>query len=378
VVFQDRLKVGFVEAGGRLFVLDCPAVPSPWHLLLGLLRLQSIPVGDKLKLRALWGEIRKGNGSGLCADETVEQWLIRLGQGERSRALFWDPLTVAALNERPEKACAVGLRRVLQTMMSEPWPSSRLGMASVGLSDLYAEQARRIIEERAGRVLLNRSVARLEVGGGQVQSVRISDGSRIEAQVVISAVPPSSLQRILPDPAAAGEKLVRSLERFRVSPILSVNLWFDRLLTEDLFVAMIGCRFQWFFNTAAILRQTGIEATYVSLILSAAYGFIDRPNGELVQVALEDLQRCFPKVRTARLIRSQVIREREATLSLTVEAEKLRPGPRTALGNLFLAGDWTATGLPATIESAVVSGERAAKAVLSAPSLKLASAGLGG
>ncbi|MDO8730052.1 MAG: FAD-dependent oxidoreductase, partial [Candidatus Omnitrophota bacterium] len=120
----------------------------------------------------------------------------------------------------------------------------------------------------------------------------------------------------------------------------------------------------WLFNKQAILKLAGLNAGYVSLIISAAAGFLDRPNEELVQMAVEDLQACFPGAGRLTPTRSQVVRERDATVSLTPETEKLRPGPKTPLANLFLAGDWTATGLPATIESAVLSGERAAQLLL--------------
>ena len=369
LVFQTRLRVRFAEPGGAGCTLDCPPLPAPWHLIGGMLRLQGIPLKDKLGLFRIWSEIMRTphpspspqRGEGRGEGETVEQWLNRLGQGEKSRKLFWDPLTIAALNEDPKKASAVGLKRVLQTMMGKPWPNSRLGMASVGLTDLYAEPARRIIEQKGGQVRLNRPAAGLEISGGRVQAVRLADGSRIEADAVISALPPAALLRLLPPDLPECEGLARSLRQFRSSPILSVNLWLDRPVTEEFFVALVGCRFQWLFNKQAILRLAGIEAGYVSLIISAADGFLDRSNEDLVRMALEDLRACFPKALPVNAARSQVVRERDATVSLTPETEKLRPGPKTPLAGLFLAGDWTATGLPATVESAVLSGEQAAR-----------------
>jgi len=127
---------------------------------------------------------------------------------------------------------------------------------------------------------------------------------------------------------------------------------------------MIGTRVQWLFNKEAILTLSGERAHYVSLIISAAHPFLEKSNSELVEMAMEDLKACFPSARGATVIRSQVIREREATVSLTPGTERYRPGPRTGWKNLFLAGDWTATGLPATIESAVASGELCAQEVL--------------
>ena len=366
VIFQDRLRVSFTRSGGEISTLDCPRAPAPWHLILGMFRLRGIPLRDKICLGRIWKEL-KGSGTvvpGTAGFETVSAWLTRLGQGPRSRDLFWDPLTVAALNEVPDKASAAGLKRVLRTMMAEPWPNARLGMATVGLSDLYSEPAGRIVEGKGGAIHLNRPAAGLDLEGGRVRAVRLADGTRIEADGVISALPPAALLRLLPE-APQLNGLAQALRRFKSSPIVSVNLWLDRPITRDLFVALIGCRFQWLFNKQAILRLAGIQAGYISLIASAAYGLLDRPNEEVVRIALEDLQACYPQLGRLSPTRSQVVREREATVSLTPETEKLRPGPKTAVGNLFLAGDWTATGLPATLESAVLSGESVAEAVFS-------------
>ena len=356
--FQERLKVSFVRPGGAVSVLDCPEARAPGHLFLGMLRLSGIPILDRLSLWRVWRETGRPG-----PEETVERWLTRLGQGARSRAAFWDPFVLAALNERPEIASASGLKRVLSTLMNEPWPNSRLGMATVGLSDLYTEAARRLIEQSGGSIQVNRPAARLQVQAGRVEGVRLADGTRIDADAVISAVPPAAFLRLLPEGIPECEELARPLRRFMSSPILSVNLWLDRPVTGELFVALIGCRFQWLFNKQAILRLAGIPAGYVSLILSAARDCLDRPNEELIQMALEDLRACFPQETGPNLVRAQVVREREATVSLTPETEPLRPGPRANLRDLFLAGDWTATGLPATIESAVVSGESAAAAI---------------
>ncbi len=371
LLFQDHLRVGFVEPGGRTTVLDCPPVPAPWHLFLGISRLPGFGWRERLGWWALSNSVRRSSvrrtegASGTSGrGETVEEWLERMGQGSRSRTRFWNPLAVAVLNEDPSRASVAGLQQVLGTMMFRPRGCSRLGMASVGLSDLYTEQARRTIEGRGGRVLLNRPAAGLLFERGRVTGVTLPDGTRVEAAAVVSAVPPSVLLRLLPEGAGEAAGLRGILARFHSSPIVSVNLWLDRPVCEEAFVALLGTRFQWLFNKAGILRASREQASYVSLILSAAHEEVGLSNEALIQSALEDLRRCFPAAAGAGLVRAQVVREREATVSLTVGLERLRPGAETGLEGLFLAGDWTATGLPATVESAVVSGEKASAAAL--------------
>jgi zeta-carotene desaturase len=256
------------------------------------------------------------------------------------------------------------LAAVLKTLVASPARDACLGIPSVGLSSLYTEAASRIIEKAGGEILLNSPVETLVFEGGSLQEVRLVNGQKISADSVISALPPAILSKILPPSIKRQDSAFAGLDRFTSSPIISVNLWLDRPVTEDLFVGMIGTRFQWLFNKPAILAKAGIEARYVALILSAAHAWIDQPNETLVEMAMEDLRACFPKAKEAHLKRAQVVREREATVSLGCGMERYRPGPVTRFSNFFLAGDWTATDLPATIESAVLSGKKAAHALL--------------
>lgn len=356
VVFQPRLQVRFVEAGGESVRFDCPPLPAPLHLFAGFFGLRGIPLRDKWGLVRMLGDLRGGAG------ETVDQWLVRMGQGERSRRLFWTPLTLAALNERPERASAAGLKAVLRVLLARPASRSRLGVARAGLSDLYAAPARRIVEQKGGRVLLNKTVQSMSVKNGKAVGVEFVGGDSLDADAVIAAIGPGALKKLMPG--------WEQLPSFEDSPILSVNLWLDRTdwAPQEPFVALSGTRFQWLFNKSTILGPA--QARYLSLIVSAAADLEPLKNEPLVEIALEDLRACFPAAAGVKVLRSQVVREREATVSLTPETEPARPGFLTDLPNLFLAGDWTSTGFPATIESAVISGETAARELLK----KLASA----
>ncbi len=361
LVFQDRLRVKFAEAGGKTHLLDCPGLPSPWHLFFGMLRLGSLTLGDKLALarvfRAVAGFDSAGKNRFLLDEQTVEEWLIHLGQSERSRRVFWYPLAVATLNELPEKASALGLAVVLKEMIYAPSSEARLGVPSVGLSELYTPAAKEIIESAGGKVLLNSPAASIEIRSGWVCGVRLASGALLECDALVSAVPPSALSRLLPSQISSGDPSFSFLAEFRTAPIVSVNLWLDKPVTGELFVGLIGTKMaQWFFNKPAILERAGIRTNYVALIISAAHREIDLSNEQLIAGCLEDMVSCFPRLKGVKVVRSQVVREREATVSLSPGMERCRPGCRSSVANLFLAGDWTDTGLPATIESAVVSG----------------------
>src|SRR5262249_52453508 len=189
-------------------------------------------------------------------------------------------------------------------------------------------------------------------------SCELKSGERLEADCLISAVPPSALGRILPHEARA--RYFSQLSALASSPIVSMNLWFDRPVIKREFVGLLGTQVQWLFNRDLICHSGG-RLNHVAIVISAAYRYVNWTRQELIALARAELESLIPDVQHAELVHSRVVKEREATISHTVESDRIRPMAQTRVGNLVLAGDWTDTGLPATIESAVVSGRRAAE-----------------
>lgn len=353
--FQPRLRVDFLEKRGHIS-LDCPRLPPPFHLIAGLLRMRGLTFRDK------FSAIKAGRAlgsSGSLEDRTVSQWLRSLDQSARISELFWHPLAIATLNENPDVASARMLLAVLKKAFTGSRFDSVLGMSRAALSDLYTHAARRFIESRNGEVRTNAAVEELVIEKKEVKSAALKGGERIEADFFISAVPPRAFLEMLSEDARQGE--FADIGRLNSSPIVSINLWFDRPVVEHRFAGLIGARIQWLFNREEIIKDR--SSNHLALIISAARDFIDLSKEELVGIALEDLRAFVPESRGANLVHSFVVKEREATLSHTIESDRLRPDSRTSIANLILAGDWIATGLPATIESAVMSGHRAADLV---------------
>ncbi len=384
VRFQPRLRVQFLEAEGRLTSLVCPGLPSPWHLLAGVLRSSSFTWREKLEIlhfgRALngrggrngWDELKRPGDR----DLTVEQWLVAMGQSESLRRNFWDLLCIAAMNEDPRIASAELFERVLKLALFTSPADSRIGLASGGLSDCYTEAAANYLRSHGGAVETGRSVTEFVISGGACFGVKLADGERIEARKVISAVPWLQFAQILPAAVRDGEPSFARISSLQAAPIISINLWFDRAITTLDFVALRGSTIQWLFNKGHLLesaeshnRHLEIRG-YVSLVISGAHSIVDRPKEDLLGTALDDLGRLLPEARRARLLRSLVIKERFATFSPSPEAEQSRPAARTPVQGLYLAGDWTSTGFPATIEGAVKSGYTAAREILRAENEK--------
>jgi hydroxysqualene dehydroxylase len=363
VSVQPQLSVTMIDRHGRRSRLTCPAyLPSPLHLLAGVFewdaldwrdRLSAIGMATPIKLarrELLPGAKRKAASTG----ETVENWLIRNGQTARIREMLWNPLALAALNQPPERASAPAFARVLGEMFGSDPKASAIVLPTKPLHLMYAEPARRYIESHGGTVRMG-STATVRVDGGAGISVT-ADRGRWSAKSVIPAVPWFALADLfdaVPTPLADVVDRARKMDS---CPIVTVNLWFNRRIIDEPFIGLPGRVMQWVFDKRLVF---GDDASHLSLVSSGADAIVSRTNDELIQLAHQELYEAMPDVRTATLLRATVVREPRATFSLA-PGQPARPPTETGVRGLYLAGDWIDTGLPATIESAVRSGHRAA------------------
>ncbi|HLY62216.1 MAG TPA: hydroxysqualene dehydroxylase HpnE [Terriglobia bacterium] len=364
--FQAGLTVPFLGPDGRLSVLACPKLPAPWHLLVGVLRSGSFTWAEKLQILRMRRALGRADPSrNSPSSETVDQWLSGLGQSESVRRNFWNLICIAAMNEDPAIASADSFGRVLKLALFSSPVDSSLGWARVGLSECYTQAAADFIESRGGKVELSRSVNRFLIANGVCEGVTLADGESIPAGAVINAAPWNKFTDLLPPDLLRNEPFFTRILSLRPVPIISINLWFDRPITDLEFVGLRGTTVQWLFNKSKMFslpgRPASPSATYhISLVLSGAHEHIGRDKEDLLSVALSELGQLLPAAKQAKLVHSLVIKERFATFSPAVGSENARPTARTPIRGLFLAGDWTATGLPATIEGAVKSGYTAA------------------
>ncbi len=360
--FQPRLRIDFLDPPGRVTTLECPDLRAPWHLLAGVLRSRSFGAREKLQVLRMGRALESGRAThNGCERLSVEEWLSGLRQSEKLRRNFWDLLCIAAMNEDPRRASARIFERVLRLALFTSPENSRLGISRVGLSDCYTEAATDYIVARGGRVEAGRGVAALIFSGGACTGAKTADGEALEAKTVLSAVPWIELARLLPGDLPRSDTFFGATLTLRPAPIISINLWFDRPVTDLEFAGLRGTTIQWLFNRGKIL---GPESDYVSLVLSGARDHMARTKQDLADMAVRELGQLLPAARTAKLLHSLVLKERYATFSPDCDADAVRPAARTPVRGLFLAGDWTATDLPATIEGAVQSGYTAASEVL--------------
>jgi zeta-carotene desaturase len=365
VALQDGLDVAFIDRAGTRSRLRCPRLPAPWHLAAGVARWSGVGWRDRLPLARLGGALKAG-AAPPPPTETVAAWLTRLGQTPRMVEMLWEPLAVAALNQGIHHARAAPFVRVLAQMFTGTPRDAALGMTATPLDEMYAEPARAFIESRGGEVRVN-ALARVAIRGGRIESVSVRGDALPLPAATVAAVPWFGLPGLFQDPDGALAPLLAAAAGTAASPIVTVNLWLDRQVLPDAFVGLPGRTMQWVFDTSQIRRQaTTPESSrfHLSLVSSGAEAVLRQSNDELIALAWRELRDALPEAAAATLLRATVVREPQASFSLA-PGQPARPGTRTAVPGLLLASDWVDTGLPATIESAVVSGHRAADDILS-------------
>lgn len=356
VTFQKNLSVDFGRPGGKPVRFRSPPLPSPLHLLGGFLFFRGLSWRDKYSLLRMGKALRNGNGGGNPGkpdQATISDWLTKSGQTRGIQERFWDPLALAALNDRPERSSAALFQTVLKEALFSGRKGGCIGLPNVGLSDLYTEAARDYIERKGGQVLTKAPVVRLHFQGREFGDAELEGGRRISAESLLVTVPFTALRKILPEALLYEDPFFSSLSRLSVSPIVAINLWLDREITQRPFLGLWETRVHWVFN----------KKEYLALVISGARDELKIPGPELIEMAKEELRSVLPSMARAKVLRAVVTKEPEATLAPAVGVSRFRLPQKTPYRNLFLAGDWTDTGLPATIESAVRSANKAVELI---------------
>ena len=355
--FQEKFRLDFLRPGLGHTALKFPRLlPPPLNLLAGFMRYGPVSLRDVFRLR----RVRTALATPLQSCVTVNEWLEECRQSPAIRKAFWDPLCISALNQQPEAAPARHLTSVLKLAFLGRSDSNLMGYPGVGLGAMYTDAARRFIHRHGGACHVGEAATELRVAEDGRIRVRLKSGPAVTADAAICAITPPALSRLLPEGL---EDLKVRLKSFYPSPILSVNLWFRAPVLDMPFAGLLTGRMDWIFNKPMLYNgRDKASPGHVTLVASAAGRLVDQPDERLVEIALGDLHKFLPETRTIPLEHHLVVRERHATFALP--KGHAPPPNRTAAPGLYVAGDWTDTGLPATVESAVESGYRAAAHVL--------------
>jgi squalene-associated FAD-dependent desaturase len=391
---EDKIRwyedMTFIEPGGRSSVMSASALPAPLHTVPSFLRFPFLNPKDKIAISraiaALTLTTLRDTGKSFL------DWCRTHHQTEAAVELFWKPILVSALSEDLDLISIPYAAQVVRESMKSR-DARQMGVPAIPLTDLY-NKAGDYLRARGGEIVFRTSLETFCHSTSAVK-IRVSNknsGSDHEHtfDYLILALPFNTLDSVLPETPAAAP-LREQLTHFESCPITGIHLWFDRQITDLDHAVLLNRTAQWFFNKSRLLeketareghdfsravpaqtenRASASEGSYIELVVSASKNLIDKSKTEIVELALKELREFFPQARQATLLKSAVVKEVHATYSPRPGIDAYRPPQTTVWPRVFLAGDWTATGWPATMEGAVRSGYLAAEALTSAMGVK--------
>lgn len=353
----------FLEPGGRASTIALSGLPAPLHYATSFAKASMLTLADKASIaRGLMGFARgnRESDAGSIAD-----WYKRTGQTQGAIRHFWEPIVLATLNDSAENSSMKYGGKVFFELFLKTSYGGRLGIPTVPLSEFYGAGVRRI-EELGGRVELGSSVESVAQGTDGRWSLT-AGGRTFVADDVVLALPFEQTTKLVRSMSLqAGEEvragLLETMGQFVHSPFISILLWYDREISDLDHAWLLDTTIQWFFHKSRIRRTGG--GSYVEIIIAGSKTELPMSRAEILEPALAELARFFPRVREAKLLKSGILKEARATFSVTPGLDLVRPGQRTGLEGLYLAGDWTATDWPSTMEGAARSGRLAAGEVM--------------
>ncbi len=328
-----------------------------------LLRYDMLSWADRLSVMRCLLRIKLSYGSGIdfrtLSNLNFADWLRANGQSVAAVEAFWSLVILPVFNCRIDEVAAEDVVDFIQLVLLGRASDAALGIPKSGLSTLIGNPGKEWMDNNGVELLTNTDVAEMRLVEEHRYEVRTASGEKLKADCVISCLPPDALQGILPSEDALYDHIREVAASFEFSPIVAVHLWFERAFMREKVAAFVDRRLQWVFNDDS--RRIGTADHHIVVSLSAADEWVDVPKGEIVEQVVDALLTAFPEARNIRLTNSAVVKTPQATIKLVPESNNQRTQVFPGLEGLFVAGDWTMRGLPATMEGAVKSGMIAAE-----------------
>lgn len=370
IKFYDRLI--FSSPDGQRGEMHSSWLPAPLHVSPSFATFPLLNWADKRAIGSLLMSIMRSGGKPVDLvvaagglRPSMLDWLRKHKQTEQAIRRFWGVVLISALDELLERTDAQYGVDVFWKAFLANRTGYRIGVPTVPLADLYNGCKDNLIS-RGGEVRLRATIRGLEISDGAISGVAFDSGEVLRADYYVAAVPQDVLLELLPADVTAGQPAFENLKQLKTSPITGVHFWFDRVVMDEPFLTLVDTTTQWIFNKNLLYGGDSSEGQYLQLVISASYDLVQKSRQEIIDLCLQEVRRAIPAAREARLVKSTVIKETAATFSPEPESDRWRLAAKSPVRGLFLAGDWTATGWPATMEGAVRSGYLAAEALTEA------------
>jgi len=355
-------------ASAKIDRFEASSLPAPLHLAGAFARLSYLSWRDKLAL----GTALRSLARGIRPHERqipFSEWLVRHGQSRAAIDRFWHVVLVSALSETLDRIDVEHARKVFVDTFLTHRQGWLVDIPTVPLEDLYGGRLTDWLTSRGSELRLQATVEGLELAGDRVAAVRLSSGDVVGGDEFICALPFFRVLSVLPASLAAHPDLA-GIEKLQAAPISSVHLWFDQPITDLPHAVLVDRLCQWMFNRTALAERSGgppvkpAEGYYYQIVISASRELAGQSRESILAQVIRELSEVWPAAGTARLLHSRQVTEHRAVFSPVPGVDAGRPRQQSPVGNLQLAGDWTQTGWPATMEGAVRSGYLAAANVL--------------
>jgi squalene-associated FAD-dependent desaturase len=347
----------FMTPDGRVSRFGADRCPAPFHLAGSFLGAHYLTWTEKVRIA--WGLVRLKLAHDRN-DPPFGEWLRQHGQTPRTIERFWGLVLTSALNETPDRIGLRYARKVFVDGFLRHRRGFEVQLPTVPLGRLYGDELQQWLARHQVEVRTGWSARRFRLSGQEVVGIEARDGETLSADWYLSTVPFDRLLDLLSADVIEDHPIFANLRNLETSPITSVHVWYNRPITDLPHIVLVDCIGQWVFNRGEV--RPGEH--YIQVVVSAARQFRDLGHAEVERRIRDELGRLLPAATEDAFLRARVVTEHSATFSVVPGVDRWRPAQETPFDNLLVAGDWTATGWPATMEGAVRSGYLAASALV--------------
>lgn len=358
---QWHRRFYFVNHHGQIDKMQADDLPAPTHLTTSMLGFKGLTLLEKIAIsKGMLSVMKLGVlGRKKWHHRSFADWLRQHKQPAGAIQKFWACVTISALNEQPHNMAADYALQVFQEAFCANTQAYHMGLPKVPLVRLY-DAAQTAIERAGGRVHLRTSAGKLLFENGQIAGLKLGDGSILTANNYVSTVPFDRLAKLCDAPLIKADPRLQHLGEFGVSPIVGIHIWFSHVVMDLPHMALTESPLHWIFNKGT----DGAGWQHLHGVISAADDLVSLPADAIRKMVVAEMRKVLPKVAHLQPVHHRVVKEKRATFRLAPGIDDIRPQAAGVVKNLILAGDWTDSGWPATMEGAVRSGYRAAGAIL--------------